>query len=70
MDADSEKLPGIDKEVALALIQMKNKRAPKEDGIIKEMIVLGSRVSLEVITSLMNKYLQNIFTWYGPGWGM
>ncbi|XP_050306277.1 craniofacial development protein 2-like [Anthonomus grandis grandis] len=56
LNVGSEDLPDITREkVELALSQMKNGKAPGEDGITAEMIKLEGRTTVEAMTILLNK---------------
>ena len=56
----SEELPDITKEeVKAAVIEMKNRKSPGEDGVPIEAIKLGGDTLVSAITALFNKCLES-----------
>lgn len=58
MNIGSEEIPNINiNEIEHALTQIKNNRAPGEDGVTTEMLKMGGTATLESIEILLNKCL-------------
>lgn len=58
LNQGSEEMPTItEEEVLKSLSEMKNNKAPGEDGVVVEAIKLGGRELLKAVTKLFNKCL-------------